>query len=169
MMCPNKRYLLVEPDFPTLKNRNHYDYLPIGLLKIASYLREQRNEVKLVYGYPDNFNDTIRIMKFNPDEVWVTSMFTYWAKYVKETVQYYKSIFSKAKVIVGGIYASLMPDHCKKYTGCDEVYVGVHSEAEKYFPAYDLIKNDNGSLVDYQIIHASRGCIRQCPSVGHGE
>ncbi len=39
-------------------------------------------------------------------------------------------------------------------------------EAEKCSPAYDLIKNANPHPIDYQIIHASRGCIRDCDFCG---
>ena len=66
---------------------------------------------------------------------------------VKNAVQYYKYKFKDTPVLVGGIYASLMPDHCKKYTGCDEVILGTIAEAEKLIPAYDLVD------VDYQILH----------------
>lgn len=104
---------------------------------------------------------------FYPEEIWVTSLFTYWAKYVKEAVQYYKKLFPQSRVIIGGIYASLIPeDEVIKYTGCDEVYQGVIPKAEEYFPAYDLIKNANPHPVDYQIIHSSRGCKRKCSFCG---
>ncbi len=95
------------------------------------------------------------ILSFNPQEIWVTSLFTYWAKYVKDAVQYYKPIFPDAKIVVGGIYASLMKDQCKDFTGCDEVKEGVMQEAEKCFPAYDLIKNANPHPIDYQIVTSS--------------
>jgi len=86
-------------------------------------------------------------------------------------VQDYKKIFPNTKIKVGGIYASLLPpEEVKKYTGCDEVYQGVIPEVEEYvkmhFPAYDLINNSNPHPVDYQIIHASRGCPRKCPFCG---
>ena len=42
-----KCVLLVEPNFPIPgKSRNHSNFLPIGLLKIASYLREKNIEPK---------------------------------------------------------------------------------------------------------------------------
>lgn len=166
-----KRFLLVEPDFPIPpKSKNHKNFLPIGLLKIATYLRDHGNEVKLVRGIPKN-DEVIKIKDFSPDEIWVTSLFTYWAEYVKEAVQYYKKMFPNAKIKVGGIYASLFPpDEVKKYTGCDEVHQGVIPEVEEYvkthFPAYDLIKNVNPHPVDFQIIHTSRGCHRKCPFCG---
>ncbi len=163
-----KKILLIEPDFPIpSKSKNHKNFLPIGLLKIASYLRENNNQIKLVRGEPKNQEDLTKLKNFNPDEIWITSLFTYWAKYVKNSVQFYKNIFPKSKVIVGGIFASLLPEEkVKEYTGCDEVHQGVFPEAEKYSPAYDLIENSNPNPVDYQIIHASRGCKRKCTFCG---
>ena len=140
-----KRILLVEPDFPIpQKSKNHKNFLPIGLLKISSYLKEKGGEIKLIRGFPNNSLELKVIRKFNPHEIWITSLFTYWAEHVKDTVQYYKKIFPKSKVVVGGIFASLLPkNEVKKFTGCDEVYQGVIPEADNFKPAYDLLKNSN--------------------------
>ncbi len=147
------KVLLVEPNFPIpSKSKNHRDFLPIGLLKLASYHRKRGDEIELVRGnqyFPD----------FYPNQIKITSLFTYWADYVWESVRFYKESYPKAKVIIGGIYASLMPKHCKK-SGCDEVFIGVDKEAEKCKPAYDLVD------VDYQIVHTSRGCVRRCKFCG---
>lgn len=162
------KILLVEPNFPIPpKSKNHKNFLPIGLLKIASYLQSKNIEVKLIRGIPKNPLELSDIQRFSPNEIWVTSLFTYWAKYVKDTVEYYKNIFSQSKIVVGGIYASLFPKkQIIKYTGCDEVHQGIIPEAEKYFPAYDLLKNANPHPIDYQIIHSSRGCKRHCDFCG---
>lgn len=149
------KILLVEPDFPIpAKSKNHCSFLPIGLLKMASYHRAQGDTVHLNRG-----NCTAQ---FIPDEIKVTSLFTYWSKYVKESVEYYRKLYPEAMIEVGGIYASLMPDHCKEYTGCDRVQKGTYKAgvAENCLPAYDLVN------VDYQIIHASRGCFRHCNFCG---
>ena len=46
-----KKILLVEPNFPIPpKSKNHRDFLPIGLLKLASYHRAKGDKVKLVRG-----------------------------------------------------------------------------------------------------------------------
>ncbi|HEY8362752.1 MAG TPA: cobalamin-dependent protein [Tissierellaceae bacterium] len=167
-----KKILLVEPNFPIpYKSKNHKNFLPIGLLKIATYLRDHGNEIKLIRGYPQTLNEIMELKHFNPEEIWVTSLFTYWAQYVRDTVQYYKKMFPHAWVKVGGIYASLFPaEEVKKYTGCDEVHQGIIPEVEEYlethFPAYDLVKNANPNPIDYQIIHTSRGCPRKCPFCG---
>ena len=164
------RILLVEPNFPIpRKSRNHKNFMPIGLLKIAAFLRNQDNQVRLIRGKPNDNGEEGELRKFNPDEIWITSLFTYWAKYVRETVQVYRSIFPNAYIKVGGIYATLFPPQVvKEYTGCDDVYQGVIPEVEEYIkthpPAYDLLANSH--LINFQIIHASRGCPRNCPFCG---
>jgi len=163
-----RKVLLVEPDFPIpAKSKNHKNFLPIGLLKIASYLRENGAEVRLVRGLLRDLEQAAEIRRFDPGEIWVTSLFTYWAEYVRDAVQGYKNMFPRAKVVVGGIYASLLPaQEVKDYTGCDEVYQGVMPQAEACHPAYDLVDGVNPRPIDYQVIHASRGCKRKCPFCG---
>jgi hypothetical protein len=148
-----KRILLVEPSFPIPpKSKNHSSFLPIGLLKLASYYEKKGHQVGLNRGN--------KPAEFYPDRILVTSLFTYWADYVRDAVQYYKTLYPDAKIEVGGIYATLMPDHCKKHTGCNKVFQGQYKGAEKILPAYKLVD------VDYQIIHGMRGCINKCPFCG---
>lgn len=166
-----KSVLLIEPDFPIPnKSRNHSNFLPIGLLKIASYLREKKSiDVKLIRfeeKETEDYYQTVLDFKNDnpnnncPDLIFVTSIFTYWSKHVIRAVLHYKNKYPNAKVIVGGIYASLMPEHCLSNTHCDEIIMGPIPEVEKCPPAYDLVD------VDYQIIHTSRGCIRKCGFCG---
>ena len=43
------KVILVEPDFPIPnKSRNHSNFLPIGLLKIATFFRERSIDVELI-------------------------------------------------------------------------------------------------------------------------
>jgi len=162
------KILLVEPDFPIPpKSKNHKHFLPIGLLKIASHLKSIEIKVKLVRGISESPAERAEVQKYKPNEIWVTSLFTYWAKYVRDAVLFYKELFPNAKVIVGGIYASLFSkEEIKKYTGCDKVYQGTIPKAEKFFPAYDLLENTNPHPIDYQVIHSSRGCERRCKFCG---
>ena len=130
------------------KSLNHKDYLPVGLLKLATWHQAKGNQVALSLGY-------LRT-DFEADEVYVTSLFTYWADHVRDAVLHYRCCLPAARITVGGIYASLQPDHCREYTGCDAVWRGVHEGAERCRPDYSLVDTD------FQIIHASRGCIRRC-------
>ncbi len=162
-----KRILLVEPAFPIpRKSRNHKDFLPVGLMKIGAWRRDLGDDVRLVRGLPSGKSDPESFADWIPDEIWVTSLFTYWSAQVVEAVQAYKGLFPRAKTIVGGIYASLMKDDCQSRTGCDEVRIGVVPEAEQYFPDYSLIEPLNDGALDYQIVHLSRGCWRHCSFCG---
>ena len=147
------KVLLVQPEFPlSVKSKNHKDFLPVGLLKMYSYHKAKGNKVKFVIG---NRN----IGGFTPNEINITSLFTYWSNYVWDAVHFYKNKYPRSKIRVGGIYASLMPEHCKK-SGCDEVFKGIEKNVEKFSPAYDILD------VDYQIIHTTRGCVRKCKFCG---
>lgn len=160
----NKKVLLIDPAFPTSrKSRNHSDLLPIGLLKLGNYLKKRSNEVNLIRLTEDY--EIFDTKDYVPDIVLVTSIFTYWAEYVKKAVKYSKKLFPKAPVIVGGIYASLLPEDCKKYTKCDDVFTGIVDEVENIPPDYSLLGNDEKEI-DYQIIHTTRGCIRKCGFCG---
>jgi hypothetical protein len=65
-------------------------------------------------------------------------------------------MYPTAEVRLGGIYASLLPEHAK-LSGADYVHVGLVYEAENLQPAYDLVPKWKAS-----ILFASRGCIRRC-------
>ena len=145
---------LVEPDWNYMVREKNWKvymnekYLPIGLLKLGSLYREKGATVELVRGNS--------YAKKNPDLVLITSLFTYWWQSVWTTVRAYKEQFPKARIVVGGVYASILPYHCKQ-SGCDEVHTGLVEGAEALIPAYDLIPRCNSCS-----IHASRGCVRKC-------
>lgn len=134
------RVLLVEPDYYTR-------YPPLGLLKLAEMERSAGNDVRLVRGA----DDTIR-----PDRIYVTSLFSYSWRAVHAAVQFYRSRYPLAEISLGGIYASLLPEHAA-LSGADEVHVGLYPEAEDLMPAWDLVPEWDGS-----ILFASRGCVRKC-------
>jgi len=134
--------LLVEPAY-------HTRFPPLGLLKLAAYHRLIKNSVELVRG-------CVRPQQ-RPDLIYVTSLYTWAWKPVWESVRFYKSIIPNAEIWLGGIYASLLPDHAAE-SGADHVHIGVFKEAESLMPAYDLVPSWDGS-----IIFASRGCNNRCP------
>ena len=151
------KVLLVEPAFPiTAKSKNHRDFLPIGLLKIGSYHQLKGDKVKLVCG--------LKRCGFTPDRILITSLFTYWSKYVHEAAEFYHRIYPKAKIEIGGIYASLMQRHCKRESPFARVCRGLYRRgaAENVTIDYSLLPEG----LDYQIVHTSRGCTRRCKFCG---
>lgn len=65
-----------------------------------------------------------RIASAKPDIVLITSGMTYWYPGVEEAVRLVREIHPHAPVVVGGVYASLLPDHCKSVVRPDYVVAG---------------------------------------------
>jgi hypothetical protein len=134
--------LLVEPVYYTR-------YPPLGLLKLASYHKLKSDTVELVRG--------CQIAAQTPDRIYVTSLFTYAWKPVHEAVAYYKEAYPRARVILGGIYATLMPGHAA-LSGADELHSGLFEEADNLLPEYSWVPNWHQSIV-----FSHRGCVNRCP------
>lgn len=154
-----KKILLISPDFPLpTKRKIHHDYLPIGLLKIGTYFRGCMGyHVKLQFGCAEQ--------DFYPDEIWVTSLFTYWSEYVHETIKFYKDLYPNSSFFLGGIYASLQPERARQLTGV-EIQTGLHKEAEEWCKRNPVDYSLMESEVNFQILHGMRGCFRRCKFCG---
>ncbi len=76
--------------------------------------------------YGMNLDDFVRfVRKASPfDAAFVTSSMSYWYPGVEKAVSILKNINPHAVVIVGGIYATLWPDHAKKHCGADLIIEG---------------------------------------------
>lgn len=135
--------LLVEPPYYTR-------YPPLGLLKLAAYHKLQGDTVELIRG--------CQLVVRTPDQIYVTSLFTYSWEPVHKAVAYYKSMFPRARLSLGGIYATLMPDHAKS-SGADEVYQRLFEDAEDLLPDYSLVPQ----WQSVSLIFSHRGCVRNCP------
>lgn len=142
------KVLLAEPQ----KSRKyHTPYPPLALLKLATYHERKGDFVKLKNGISEN--------GFEPDIVYITSLFTYAWEPVHEAIRFYANRYKKARVVVGGVYASLCPDHLKEsFRDRIEICGGVVPELDDLMPAYWLIPEWKTS-----ILFSSRGCIRKCP------
>jgi radical SAM superfamily enzyme YgiQ (UPF0313 family) len=62
------------------------------------------------------------------DLIFVTSLMTYWASGVNETIDIIKEILPSVPVVLGGIYASLCTEHAKKNSMADFVIPGAGFE-----------------------------------------
>ncbi len=133
--------LLVEPDYYTR-------YPPLGLLKLSTFHKLQGDGVTLVRGK--------KLIETPPERVYVTSLFTWDWKSVWDAVRYYKHLYPRAEIRLGGIYASLLPDHAR-LSGADVVWEGLLPQVETLLPDYSLVPTWQSS-----ILFATRGCPRKC-------
>ena len=114
------------------------------------------------------------------DAVLITSIMTYWFPGVQRVVELVREYLPGVPVILGGIYASLLPEHAKKTVKPDYLITGpgeiktlqllskltgreidnkrLPVSLDDYpYPAFDLIKNP-----EYLIIMTERGCPYDC-------
>jgi hypothetical protein len=89
------KILLVEPAY-------YSQYPPLGLLKLSTLYKAQGHDVRFVRGLS-------LITGFRPDEIKVTSLFTWAWRPVWEAIGFYRALFPRAPISLGGIYASLTP------------------------------------------------------------
>jgi len=132
------------------------------------------------YGiFPEAFNELL-MGSPKPDVILVTSMMTYWYPGVFEVIKRTQKFFPKTPIILGGVYATLCPEHAKAKSGADLVIPGTDAiNALKLivlqtgkdlsfntdpnrpdsfpFPAFDLY-----SPLPYICILTSRGCPYRC-------
>lgn len=115
-----------------------------------------------------------------PDVILVTSGMTYWYPGVVQMISLLKNIFPGVPVILGGIYATLFPEHARSMSGADRIIIGEgeiqalrivdeitgnQSDTERYrsiddlpVPAYELYPR-----LDSVALLTSRGCPYRCP------
>jgi radical SAM superfamily enzyme YgiQ (UPF0313 family) len=128
---------------------------------------------------PEWFREDLRSLK-PPDLVFVTSLMTYWYPGVQETISVIRELFPKALVVLGGIYASLCPEHAAEHAGADQVIAGAAEErllqivehhtgvgvAARFDPrdldTYPYPAMDLQHLINYVPILTTRGCPFEC-------
>ena len=128
---------------------------------------------------PQWFESDLKQIK-KPDIIFVTSLMTYWAAGVSETLQAVKKIFPDVPIVLGGIYASLCFEHAQQNTLADLVIKGPAEprlkKIIKTFTKFELDDHDlSGDLdalpfpaldlqhkITYAPVLTSRGCPFSC-------
>ncbi|MBF0528811.1 MAG: B12-binding domain-containing radical SAM protein [Deltaproteobacteria bacterium] len=114
-----------------------------------------------------------------PDLILVTSIMTYWYPGVTEAVGIVKEIWPDVPTVLGGIYATLCPEHARRHSGADIVLAGPGEKSlpsilsglagidtnglkgwdwRSVWPALDLYPK-----LDFAPLLTSRGCPGKCP------
>ncbi len=129
------------------------------------------------YGIPPQVALDLLSKTPRPDAILVTSVMTYWSTGVRETIGLLKEFFPKVPIALGGIYATLLPEHASANSGADLVIPGL-GEAKigralnkvlgfshtvdlkgdyEFTPSLDLLR-----YVRFVPILTSRGCPYRC-------
>jgi len=133
--------LLVKPSY-------YSRYPPIALMKFSTHFRNAGWKVAYREGVAKDFG-------FYPEQILITSLYTYEWRAVHEACLHYRQRFPRARIALGGVYATLMADHASSL-GVD-IHVGQYPEVEKCKLDYSLFPAWKTSIVT-----ASKGCIRNC-------
>jgi radical SAM superfamily enzyme YgiQ (UPF0313 family) len=59
-----------------------------------------------------------------PDIVFITGAMTYWYPGIQEAIGFVRERFGRVPVVLGGTYATLVPDHARRHSGADVVVEG---------------------------------------------
>jgi hypothetical protein len=138
---------------------------------------EPLRDVKRRYGRYgisiENFHQQLSTLP-QPEAVLITSGMTYWYPGLQQTIREVRKFFRDTKILLGGIYATLMPEHAKQTSGADVVISG-QSEMQlmrllgksgwKQYeslndypePAWHLTRE-----IRYRVLYTSRGCPYRC-------
>ncbi len=76
------------------------------------------------YGMPAERFDAALDAVATPDLVLVTSGMTYWYPGVVEAIRRVRARFGAVPIALGGVYASLCPEHARMHSGADRVVEG---------------------------------------------
>lgn len=133
------------------------------------------------YGMPD---ELVRVLlnkwkkESPPDIIFMTTLMTYWYPGARKMAEWLKNYFPDVPLVVGGIYATLMPEHARKHLPADEVISGpgeipVLTILRKYFPGLDIITPETDEerpwpafdlyhQLPYLVVMTSIGCPFKC-------
>lgn len=117
------------------------------------------------YGAPkENFESFLMEIK-TIDAVFITSSMTYWYLGVKEVIESIKKFHKNAKIILGGIYPTLIPHHAQK------LYVDLVIKGSDLSPVEDFLEVKMKTFIPewsfekgsrFGILTISKGCPFNC-------
>lgn len=105
-----------------------------------------------------DLHSRLESLDYVPDQVYVTSIMTYWWESTRDVVSLVKEIFPQSEVLVGGIYPSLCPEHAVENIPADIVVTGEIQEASHLWTDLSVYSEPPS----YAVISASRGCPYDC-------
>ncbi len=113
-----------------------------------------------------------RMSENTPDAVFISTGMTYWYEGAVEASEIAKRLWPDVPVITGGVYASLMPEHCTAVTGSDFVNTGTAGAGldlwlkQRALPGISVeagrLPSDGPVWDNSAIINLNSGCPLRC-------
>jgi radical SAM superfamily enzyme YgiQ (UPF0313 family) len=178
----------LDPKFP--QARDPFPVSPRKRFGTGNYFRQRLprppalKEIPRYYyrfGVPPRLFREALAMIPKPQAVLITSLMTYWYPGVREAASLVREVFPGTPLVLGGLYAGLLPDHALAQSGADHLIIGEGEGAilnllqsltgvtptnppdpdnlDTYpFPAFDLYPD-----LSYVCLLTARGCPFSCP------
>jgi hypothetical protein len=105
-------------------------------------------------------SDKAKHIEFVPDTIFLSTLFTYNASKYSDWISHYQKLFPHARWVVGGIFASLMPQYFKDNHNI-VTHVGLDNDLDSVIPDYRALE-EHGISTNKIIMYASRGCPNTC-------
>jgi radical SAM superfamily enzyme YgiQ (UPF0313 family) len=122
----------------------------------------QRDDIKRqIWHYGKDWQEIekqLRAFEQAPDEVWISSIMTYWWESTRDLVALVRKVFPETQIIVGGMYPTLATQHARDNLGADIIFRGELKAASNEWTDFDLYQK----TPSYSIITTSRGCPWDC-------
>ena len=144
------KYLIVEPAVKSIAPN-------IALMKWATWCELNGHEYRYVIG--KQLTDII------PDKILMSCIFSYYSETYKDTINYYRSMFPKADIIIGGSFPTLNPKWFENNfisnpflsSGNITLVSGMSNEIKHLPPKYSVCPSSKKI-----VLYASRGCVNKC-------
>jgi len=140
----SKKVILLEPNYKR-------KYIPLGLAKISTLVKQ-------------NGGTTIYQRKYSPqgeDLVCITSLFTYDSQLVIDAIT---DVYShgNTNIILGGVFASLMPNHIQEKFPNIHIFRGCSDELDACVPDYSIDYGLKDDWNKFSFLFTTRGCPNKC-------
>lgn len=143
----SRKVFLIEPPYKR-------KYLPLGLAKIATFVKASGGEVIFGRYYTPGMNE---------DLVCVTSLFTYEAPTVIQTIRALRGWNRHVPIILGGVAASIVGEDIRKHFPSITLFQGYSQELDQCPPDYSINWHISPQWQSYSFVFTSRGCPNHCP------
>ncbi len=155
-------------------------------------VEEQRKRLRAIQARARSARESLfdKVAFPEPDEIWISSIMTYWWESTRDTIEVCREVFPKAVIRVGGIYPTLAPEHAIANLGLrdplhiqgreleplnpdqqrrDIIVSATIPDANPLRLLLELYEEDGtgepepgARLPDYTILTTSRGCPFKC-------
>lgn len=123
---------------------------------------------------PESLEQRIRAVADHIDIIAVTTGMTYWYQGIAETASLVRRLLPGKPLLLGGIYATLMPQHAAAVTGADFIASGEDTEGLRTYLEHRGFPVPSGAVPQYpdseqlpgkeaaQVIRINEGCPYHC-------